>query len=120
MGQLVMVVEDDQDNLDSIVELLVDEGYEVLAARSGGEARDQLAAAQPCVALVDYLLPDMTGAELVQIFRARPGDPVPVVILTAVSQPTELDDDVPVLKKPVTMDDLLEVLRRYCATPARL
>jgi CheY-like chemotaxis protein len=117
--RLVIVVEDDPDNLDSIVDLLVEEGYDVISARTGQEARERLRESDPCVALVDFLLPDMTGGELMSLTRAdRPGRPVvPFVILTAASQPAVGRLDAPVLKKPVGLDELLTVLRRTCATP---
>lgn len=116
MARLVMVVEDDPDNLDSIVDLLVEEGYDVVSARSGSEARERLRVSNPCVALVDYLLPDMTGGELMRLVQAdRPERSVPFVILTAAAQPVVGRVDAPVLKKPVDLEDLLEALRRTCA-----
>lgn len=112
-----MVVEDDPDNLDSIVDVLVEEGYEVVAARSGHEAREHLGpgGADPCLVIADYLLPDMTGSDLLRLVKAeRPERPVPMVILTAASNPSMENLDAPVLRKPVTIDDLLGLLRRYC------
>jgi CheY-like chemotaxis protein len=118
MGHLVMIVEDDPDNLDSIVDLLVEEGYEVMAARSGKDAQEQLKAKQPCLVIADYFLPDMTGGDLLRDLRNHERDhSVPLVILTAASQPMLDPVDAPVLTKPVTLDDLLGVLRQYCDKP---
>jgi len=119
MGRTVMVVEDDPDNLDSLVDLLVDEGYEVLTARSGREACERLGRAEPCLVISDYLLPDMTGGDLLRRMREdRPDRPVPMIILTAVSGPAVAKLDAPVLTKPVTVEDLLNVLCRYCDPPS--
>jgi len=109
-----MVVEDDADNLESIVDLLETEGYEVVPARTGREACALVETTRPCVILIDYLLPDITGAALVDALRARPGVSIPVVILTGVD-PLIDPVDAPVLNKPVAVDALLGTLRQYCA-----
>jgi CheY-like chemotaxis protein len=112
-----MVVEDDPDNLESIVELLREEGYDVLPARNGQEACDRAAAARPSLMIVDYLLPDVTGTELVSRLRTQmKGADVPVVFLTATVDPIDAAG-APVVKKPVALHDLLQVLNQYCGPP---
>lgn len=119
---LILVVEDDPDNLESIVELLREEGYDVLAASSGKEALRQAAKgapARPSVMIVDYMLPDVLGTELVVQLHRQLGEPrVPVVFLTALAEAIDAGG-APVVRKPVTLTDLLAVLERYCAPPAR-
>jgi CheY-like chemotaxis protein len=110
---LVLVVEDDLDNLESIVDLLREEGYDALGARSGQEATACLGRVRPCLMIVDYLLPDTTGADLVNKMRAETvGEPIPVVFLTAISE--AIQSDIPVVKKPIALSELLEVLTHYC------
>jgi putative two-component system response regulator len=114
---LILVVDDDRDNLESIAELLGEEGYDVLAARNGQEASEQVARARPELMLLDYLLPDVTGTELAERLRAQLADPpVPVVFLTATVDPIE--SDAQVVKKPVALNELLAVLGRYCGPPS--
>lgn len=114
---MVLVVEDDPDNLDSMVELLQDEGYQVISARSGKEAREQLDRNLVQVVITDYLLPDMTGADLVVQLQQRLGPPVPVIFLTGMQQPPLGDAaGTPVLRKPVILDDLLAMVGRCFAT----
>lgn len=111
-----MVVEDDPDNLESLVELLEDEGYEVIPARSGKEASERIRAAHPCVIIVDYLLPDTTGTELVRALRQQMvGPPVPVIYLTAIIDPIDTVG-APIVKKPIALDEFLDVLGRSCAS----
>jgi two-component system, chemotaxis family, chemotaxis protein CheY len=111
---LILVVEDDPDNLESLVELIREEGYDVLPARSGQEASDQVARARPGLMILDYLLPDTTGTELAVRLRQQLADPpVPIVYLTATVDPIDALD-AQVVKKPVTLKDLLAVLERYC------
>ena len=111
-----MVVEDDLDNLESLVELLQDEGYDVVAARTGQEASERLDAAHPRVMVVDYLLPDITGTELVRALQERMGGPpVPVIYLTAMSSPIDTVG-APLVKKPIALAEFLDVLGRSCAS----
>jgi two-component system, OmpR family, phosphate regulon response regulator PhoB len=117
---LVLVVEDDPDNLDSIVDLLRMEGYDAVAASNGHEARERASAAGLSLMIVDYLLPDTTGTELVrQLRQQRDGPPVPVVFLTAAVDPIDSPADARVVKKPIAFEDLLDVLTRCCG-PAPL
>ena len=114
-----MVVEDDLDNLESLVELLNDEGYDVLAARTGQEASERLTAAHPRVIVVDYLLPDTNGTDLVRALRRQmSGPPVPVIFLTAIIDPID-SVGAPIVKKPIALAEFLDVLGRCCegATP---
>jgi CheY-like chemotaxis protein len=111
---LIMVVEDDLDNLESLVELLQDEGYDVLSARTGREASERVASAHPCVIVVDYLLPDTTGTELVLALRQQmSGPPVPVIFLTAIIDPID-SVGAPIVKKPIALAEFLDVLGRCC------
>lgn len=111
---LVMVVEDDLDNLESLVELLNDEGYDVVSARTGEEASARLSGAQPRVIVVDYLLPDTNGTDLVRRLRRESPEPqVPVIFLTATIDPIDTLG-APIVKKPIALAEFLDVLGRSC------
>jgi CheY-like chemotaxis protein len=115
---LVMVVEDDLDNLESLAELLDQEGYDVLAARSGQEASERLSAAHPRVIVVDYLLPDTNGTDLVRRLRQEmSGPPIPVIFLTAIVDPID-SVGAPIVKKPIALAEFLDVLGRCCQSTA--
>jgi CheY-like chemotaxis protein len=114
-----MVIEDDLDNLESIVDLLQEEGYDVVTARTGQEASERLSGAHPDVMIVDYLLPDTNGTELVRRLRSEvPGPPVPVIYLTATIDPID-SAGAPIVKKPIALAEFLDVLGRACrSSPA--
>ncbi|HYR95510.1 MAG TPA: hybrid sensor histidine kinase/response regulator [Candidatus Binatus sp.] len=78
-SRTILVVDDQADTLDSVRLLLEREGHRVLTAASGAEALALLAVEHVHVALVDYLMPRMTGEELVGHIRAL--DPSIQVIL---------------------------------------
>jgi CheY-like chemotaxis protein len=77
----ILVVEDDPDVRRVIVECLSLIGYKVTEAANGNEALTQLAAAKPDLLVVDYAMPDMTGAEVISEARKIVGD-VPVILAT--------------------------------------
>lgn len=90
MSKRVLVVEDDKDILMSVRELLESRGYIVDTASNGLLALRLLKKAQPPPALIvlDYMMPEMNGAE----FRAAQEQdariaPIPVLLMTADGSP---------------------------------
>jgi signal transduction histidine kinase/ActR/RegA family two-component response regulator len=77
----ILVVEDDHDVRRVIVECLSLIGYKVTEAANGTEALQQLATIKPDLLVVDYAMPDMTGAEVISEARKMIGD-VPVILAT--------------------------------------
>ena len=70
---IVFVVDDDEDLLESVEDVLEDEGFVVLGARSGEEALARMRGVSgPCAAIVDLMMPEMSGWELVQAMKADP------------------------------------------------
>jgi CheY-like chemotaxis protein len=77
----ILVVEDDSDVRRVIVECLSLIGYRVTEAANGAEALQQLDTIKPDLLVVDYAMPDMTGAEVISEARKKIGD-VPVILAT--------------------------------------
>jgi len=77
----ILVVEDDPDVRRVIVECLSLIGYKVTEAANGSEALAQLATLRPDLLVVDYAMPDMTGAEVISHARKLVGE-LPVILAT--------------------------------------
>ena len=75
----LLVVEDDDDIVDPLREGLDREGFEVTIAKTGTEAVDAIDGVD--LVLLDLGLPDMDGADVCRIVRAR--SDVPIIVLTA-------------------------------------
>jgi CheY-like chemotaxis protein len=107
----ILVVEDDDDIRDSLARVLAVEGYRVEVAANGHDAMALLARiALPSVAIIDLRMPIMDGAELIQAMRANPRyGSIRIVALSAAST-VAIPDDVAVLKKPVSISDLLSAI----------
>ncbi|MHB1527353.1 MAG: response regulator transcription factor [Candidatus Dormibacteria bacterium] len=82
----VLVVDDDPTSLSAITALLAGDGYRITVARSGREALRAIARDRPECVVLDYAMPEMTGLEVLRSLRSG-GDEIPVVMLSAKSDP---------------------------------
>jgi two-component system, OmpR family, response regulator MtrA len=81
MALRILIVEDDDGIRTSLRLALEGDGYAVLEAESGERALELLASEPVDLALVDLMLPGMSGFELVR--TARRVSAIPIVIVTA-------------------------------------
>ncbi len=77
----ILVVEDDPDVRRVIVECLGLIGYAVTEAPNGAEGLAAIAICKPDLLVVDYAMPDMTGAEVISKARELVGE-LPVILAT--------------------------------------
>lgn len=78
----VLVVDDERAIADLVEAYLVREGFEVAKAYDAVGALDQIAAREPDAAILDVMLPDMDGFDLLGRIRGQ-GRLFPIVMLTA-------------------------------------
>lgn len=92
--QRILVADDEPDILEiSRIALETVGGYEVSVCTSGRVLLERLNEFGPDLIIVDVLMPDMTGPEVLVEIRRRPEfDSVPVVYLTGVIQDEEVED----------------------------
>ncbi len=87
----ILVVEDSWLTRRVICKILRAEGYETWEASSGPEALELLKTQTPDCMLLDLLMPDMEGREVLQALRER-GIKVPVIVITADIQSTTREE----------------------------
>lgn len=115
----ILLVEDDDFIRQEISEALEDEGYKVATAAHGKEALAILAdGKKPSVVLLDLMMPVMNGWEFLKAFKkdeAFVG--IPVVILSAFADRATIigGDAISVLRKPINLTALFNVLEEHCA-----
>jgi CheY-like chemotaxis protein len=117
--KLILIVDDDESIREILVEVLASAGFAALAVSSAFDALNHIArSGPPALVLMDLTMPLMDGRQLLAERRKSPTlSQVPFVLLTAnpnVSA-TELGA-AEVLVKPIGMEDLLSVARRYAST----
>jgi signal transduction histidine kinase/DNA-binding response OmpR family regulator len=80
----ILVIEDDTATREFIAEMLVAQGYNVTTAADGAEARAQVAAVLPELVILDLVLPEASGFELLGEWRANPRTAdLPIFVLTS-------------------------------------
>ena len=115
----ILVVDDDPDIRDSLTEVLGEEGYRVQGARNGREALEVLQThTRPSLILLDMMMPEMDGWSFREEQRKDPDlASIPVVILSAhgnVRDAALALGAADYLRKPLSIDSLLEIAERYC------
>lgn len=121
----VLIVEDDADTREMLTQLLATAGFYAVGAGDGLEALHLLRTVRhrapdaPCLVLLDLKMPRLGGNEF---RRAQLGDPtvasVPVAVMsgaTDLEQRAHAMGAVATLSKPINVDNLIEVVKRYCA-----
>ncbi|MBO0796162.1 MAG: response regulator [Ktedonobacteraceae bacterium] len=118
-GNTILVVEDDPTIRTLICSIIEDEiPYPVIAAADGAQALEIVQTIEPCLFLLDYFLPDMTGLELYEhLCQIEQRITVPALFMTA-CVPFLEDHPIsfPVLRKPFNVDDLLAMITQALAS----
>lgn len=80
----ILIVEDERPIREMIAFHLSRAGYDTLEAENSTRARQLIADEHPDVALVDWMLPDMSGLELTRLLkREKDYDDLAIIMLTA-------------------------------------
>jgi diguanylate cyclase (GGDEF)-like protein len=99
----ILVVEDSRTQADALAQVLSRDGHRVTVAQDGREAIRRVRTDAPDLVLLDLVLPDMDGLEVLRIIKARPEEQfTPVILLSAKS---DLDSRVTGLR--IGADDFL-------------
>jgi CheY-like chemotaxis protein len=114
----VLVVDDDDGILETICEILQDEGYTVACVHNGERALDWLRTAGqgsgPCLILLDLMMPVMDGFRFREIQKEDPSfKAIPVVVISAHARKDQVDADA-FLSKPIDLQQLISTVQQYC------
>ncbi len=115
----VLVVDDIDDNAVFLQTLLKTEGYTVETALGGWAAVRQIKACCPDVILLDVMMPDMVGYEVIDRIRNNLKlSTLPIVLLTGygdISQNEALTMGADCLfRKPIDNKKLLDCVKKLC------
>jgi DNA-binding response OmpR family regulator len=87
MTQTVLLAEDEPNIVESLTFLLERAGFDISVASDGRQALDAALEQQPAVLVLDLMLPELDGYEVLRRLRADPkGEKLPVLMLTAKGQ----------------------------------
>jgi PAS domain S-box-containing protein len=108
----ILVIDDDTDVRSFLVDSLAGLGHDVSACESGEEGLERLREWDADLALIDYAMPNMHGAEVARAARLSRPD-LPIVFVTGYAESEQIDalgDGVQVLRKPFTVAELQEAV----------
>ncbi|HXE82545.1 MAG TPA: response regulator [Gemmatimonadales bacterium] len=111
----VLIVDDEEDTRELIRDLLEAKGFAVATAEDGQAALNVLASVpRVCLMILDLLMPNMNGFEVLQRLSADPAhQTVPVWVST--SAPDIAPEGIPCLPKPVDVQQLVALVHAHCA-----
>ena len=117
-AKTILVVDDDPTNLEIIIELLEDEGFNILKAQNGKEALNILETTEHAIKLLvlDWMMPEMSGIELLEIIKTDSRfKEIPVIMQTAKAYSEDMVTGIEkgatqYLTKPFSKDVLLSMV----------
>jgi two-component system nitrogen regulation response regulator NtrX len=112
----ILVVDDEEDILNTLSGSLEDEGYEVGTARDGAEAMELVRTRHPDIIFLDIWLPGMDGIETLKAIKEFDTD-IEVVIMTGHGTVNTAVQAIKLgaadfLEKPLSLDAVLETIRK--------
>lgn len=128
MSKTILVVDDEAIFLDMMKMVLGDAGYRTHTLLAGVGAFERIAEVQPDLVILDILLPDSLGWDVLEEMRADENTATtPVIICTgAVSEASKLDDlvfaapnkysRVQILRKPFDIKQLVQMVEHEIGT----
>ena len=110
--KIIMIIEDEPDANELFAEMMRINGYRVIKTFTSTPAFTLIAQEKPDLIILDIMLPDISGIEVLHYMRADPElAPIPVVVVSARATPADiragLDAGASIyLTKPVGYTDL--------------
>lgn len=116
----ILIVDDDPNLLRLFGDDLTRRGYSVHRAAGGGEGVRLAEELRPDLILMDMNMPDVDGIEATRRIKAGPCWETPIVALTALAMPDEIERSLAAgcdgyVIKPVSAAELFEELRNAIA-----
>jgi DNA-binding response OmpR family regulator len=124
MNPRIVIADDEPNILISLEFLLKREGFEVTLARDGQEALDAVRRVRPDLALLDVMMPRLSGLDVCQQLRADDSlAGLRIVMLTAKGRDTDMAKGLALgadayLTKPFATKELVQRLRDVLDRPA--
>jgi signal transduction histidine kinase len=117
--RLILSVDDDPSVAPLLRKMLSDHGYHVVAASSAQTALSDARRLQPAAIILDILMPERRGDEILVELKQDPAtSAIPVIVLSVV-EPAEVPSAAEAhLGKPIRKEALLRALAEHGAAPA--
>jgi DNA-binding response OmpR family regulator len=113
----IIIVEDEPDTAEMFAEMMRISGYHVIKSYGGAPAISLIAQEKPDAVVLDIMMPDLSGLDVLHHMRRDPGlMEIPVVVVSAKSLPSDVQEGLDAgasvyLTKPVTYQELNDAVQ---------
>jgi len=114
----VLIIEDEEDAAELFAEMMRVSGYRVIKTSKSEPAISMMLEQKPDVVLLDLMMPEVSGLDILRQMRRDPNlSNVPVIVVTAKSMPADIKKGMEAgastyLTKPVGFHELKEAVER--------
>lgn len=114
----VMIIEDEADAAELFSEMMRINGFRVIKMFSSAPAIPIISQEKPDIILLDIMMPDISGLEVLRFIRREPElASIPVIIVSAKSMPGDIKTGIEAgasiyLTKPVGFQDLKQAVEK--------
>lgn len=114
----VFIIEDEEDAAELFAEMMRISGFRVLKTSKSAPAIEMMTADRPDVVLLDIMMPEVSGLDILRQMRRDPNlAGIPVIVVTAKGMPADIKNGMEAgastyLTKPVGFQELKEAVER--------
>jgi DNA-binding response OmpR family regulator len=118
VGKKIVIVEDEPDTAEMLAEMVRLLGFQAVKSYGGIRAIDMIADIRPAAVLLDLMMPDLSGMEVMGYMQRDPRlEHIPVIIISARGMPSDVQSGLKAgasvyLTKPVSFVELREAVER--------
>ena len=115
-SRVIVVVEDEPDTAEMFAEMVRLMGFQVVKSYGGIRAIEKISELKPALVLLDIMMPDLSGLEVLRYIHRDPRiASIPVIIVSAKSLPSDIKTGLEAgaayyLTKPVAYADLRKAI----------
>ena len=112
----IVIIEDEPDTAEMYAEMMRISGYQVEIFFGGSLALSKIGTEKPAAVVLDLMMPDVSGLDVLHFMKADPSlSNIPVIIVSAKSMPEEIEEGlnagaVAYLTKPVSFSALKKTI----------
>jgi DNA-binding response OmpR family regulator len=112
LRKCILVIDDEPDTADMFAEMMQLDGYRVLVSYGGAQALRLIARERPDLVMLDMMMPNISGMDVLQFMRRDPRlEHIPVLVVSARSKRDDIQAGLEAganqyLTKPVSYREL--------------
>ena len=116
----ILIIEDDKFLAKMLSRMLEANSYSIVLASSGKEGLTKVTSENPDLILLDIMLPDIDGFDLLETIKSdEKNNKIPVIIISNLGQPEDIQQGRALgakdylVKSDLSLDEVVEKVRKY-------